>query len=311
MLSTMEMPGYRVRWFLVGILLCSVFAVVGRAVYETERLALLNLEEQFRSRVDVAEPFLRSYVENLLKRERDIAERELSADTIPAATFDTVVRAFGFEAAVVTDSKSTLLHVYPAKPQALGTYVGGRYAHLRNALVDGAAISSVVPSAAIGAPIVGFAVRYGTASGTRVFSGAYDVRMMPLHVYMSNLLAFRSASADLIDANGAIVASNRRGDVRSRELQDVDPSLVAALRATAGYGTYDGKIGSRIFVKRAVTSTPWRLVLAVDEQELHAPLGGKRRWLHWGLFAGWFAATLATALLWRRLYGTPPSLEAR
>jgi hypothetical protein len=307
----MEMPGHRIRWVLVGILLCSLFAVVGRTVYETERFAQHNLQEQFRSHVDVAEPFLRSYVENLLKRERDIAERELSADPIPAPAFDTVVRAFGFEAAVLTDAASKLLHVYPAKPQALGTYVGGRYAHLRNALVDGAAVSSVVPSAAIGAPIVGFAVRYRTASGTRVFSGAYDVRMMPLHAYMSNLLAFRGASVDLIDADGAIVSSNRRADVRSRELQKVDPSLVAALRAATGHGTYDGKLGSRIFVQRAVTSTPWRLVLAVDEQELYAPLGGKRRWLYWGLFAAWCATTLVTTQLLRRLYGTPPSLEAR
>jgi diguanylate cyclase (GGDEF)-like protein len=294
-------------WAVAGVLLCTLFALGARTVQESERSAQLNLKERFRIRVDIAEPFVRSYVQEILDRERMMAESELSTAPISATAFDAVVHAAGFMAAVVVDSSGKLLQVYPAAPHLIGTDVAVRYAHLRDALANGSAVSAVVHSAAVGAPIVGFAARYASAGGPRVFSGAYDVRMTPLNVYMSNVLAIRGARSDLVDGNGTFVASNRRADRPKSILAQADPLLAAAL--SSGADEYTGEHGRMIFVARAVTGTPWRMIFSVEASALFAPLAGKR-WVSWTLFSGFCVTTLIAAFLLLRLIESRAELRA-
>lgn len=96
----------------------------------------------------------------------------------------------GVTAAVLLDHEGRVLQVLPAKPALIGQDIAGsgKYPHLASAVAGHAAVSNVVPSAARGLPVVGFAEPFATASGRRVFSGAYDVSKTPLGAYLSRLI---------------------------------------------------------------------------------------------------------------------------
>lgn len=294
------MPHRAFSWAVAGVLLCVLFAVVALAVYQTERNDRQNLRDQLQLRADIAETFLRTYVTELLARERSMAEEQLSAQEIPEATFDSVIRAFGFEAAVVLDPSGKLIQVYPAKPELRGSEMLSHYVHLRGALATGTAVSDVVPSAAKSAPIIGFATRYDSANGPRIFSGAFDVRATPLSAYMKNVLELSGGNVDLIDARGIIVSSSRSLTPLISSLDSIDPLLSQALKAD-GPAEYDTARGRKLFAERKVAGTPWRLIISVEQKTLFAPLAGHRRWLPWALFGGFCMASVLAAYLLMRL----------
>lgn len=289
------------------LMLCAIFGGLASVVYDSEQRSRQELEQRFRMRVEIAEPFLRAYVGDLLERERVIGEQLLNAPVVSPAMFNTVVHTFGFEAAVLLDGDGKLLLVAPPNPSLLGKQIADRYLHLRSALTNGTAVSAVVLSAAIGAPIVGFAARYETPSGPRVFSGAYDIATTPLHTYMMNLLVIRSANAYLADPTGVVVASNRTIRFRGATLERIDDALAHATRE-GGTGVYESDGEHKLFVVKAVEGTPWRLIFTVAHKDLFAQLGN-RRWIDWCLFAAFCAAALGAAFLLLRLIDSRRALR--
>jgi len=294
------MPRRGFSWAVAGVLLCVLFAIVALAVYQLERSERSNLEEQFRLRADVAEAFLQTYIREIFERERKMAARQLSDPQISEETFNAAMRTMGFEAAVLLDGSGKLIQVYPSSPELPGTELAPQYAHLRAAQTHGAAVSVVVRSAAQSAPVVAFATRYETATGPRVFSGAFDVRTTPLRAYMASLLALDGAQADLVDTAGTIVASSRMPTASATALASIDPPLSRALHAGQG-SEYTTAHGRKLFFARTVTGTPWRLIISVEQHTLFASLGGLRRWMPWALFSGFCAASIVAAYLLIRL----------
>lgn len=288
------------RAWAIALALFGFLALAARTIAQTENAARHNLRERFRIRVDIGETFLRSYVQEILERERTTAELELSDAEVSAAAFNAVVHASGFKAAVVMDAAGKLVHIYPATPDLQGSDVASRYAHLREALKNGAAVSEVVGSAAGGTPIVAFAARYESAAGPRVFSGAYDVRATPLSAYMADLLGMTDANADLIDGSGLIVASSRRLPPFATPLASTDPKLSNALR-NVRTGEYPGEHGPNTFFMRNVSGTPWKLIISAEQSAIYAPLSGSRQALHWLLFSGFCVAAFVAVFLLLRL----------
>jgi diguanylate cyclase (GGDEF)-like protein len=127
---------------------------------------------------------------------------------------------------------------------------------------------------------------------------------------MTNLVPIGGASADLVDANGTLVASNRPRESSMRVLASVDPRLARAV-STSGDGVYRGARGAMHFVATNVRGTPWRLIAAVEESALYAPIGGGRRQVYWWLFAAFCAATSSLALLLMRLIESRGDLRSR
>jgi len=270
------------------------------------------LDERFRARVEVAAPFLQSYVQDIIDRERRIAERRLAQQDITQADVDAVVDAFDFDAAVVLDASGRLVRVFPARTDILGSDLSPHYDHLRRALAEGSGVSVVVASAARAEAVVGFAVRYGTPSGNRVFSGAFDISQTPLRAYLTNLLlaaAVQRGSAELIDVDGWIVASGRWSGTARTNLAAIDRPLSEAI-STAQSGNYQGPRGTARFVVKAVEGTPWRLVVAIDSDVLYASVSGPRRWTPWLLYGGFTAAVCLTAFLVLRLIESRAELRA-
>lgn len=304
----MSVPTDRVRpavprWAIVAAsaLLLLMLAGVGGLVHQAQERAAAAVESRFRLRAEIAERFLRAYVEDILRRERAIAEAELHEPVLREQDFVRVVQAFGFEAAVLLDGAGRLELVYPPQPAIIGKELASSYVHLQRALVEGSYVSSVVPSAALGVPVVAFATRYATPHGPRVISGAYDAAHTPLRAYISNLTPVHTSTIDLIDAEGAFVTSSRSARDHGQRLADVDPRLARAIRADMN-GEYVGERGPRLFTTQPIKGTSWKLVAAVDVDALYGPARGRSNWIDWLLYSA-FCLALSTAayLFWRLL----------
>jgi diguanylate cyclase (GGDEF)-like protein len=287
-------------WRLRALAAAGLVAAVGwlaSSVHRAEQDARRGVMERFRARIEMASSFLHAYADDLLARERQVAQSRLAGARPSQFGFDTVVEAFGFEAAVVIDEEGKLALVHPARKDIVGEDFASRYAHLRDALAQGSAISAVVPSAAKGAPVVAFATRYRIGSRWRVFSGAYDVSRTPLQGYLDNLTSLPGTVAELIDPAGIIVSSSRGARPAQTPLEQVDPLLASAVKH-ARMGSYAGTHGPRRFVAQPVEGTPWQLVVSADEAAIFTSVGSARQWL---LFAALTLALLAATVLTVRL----------
>jgi diguanylate cyclase (GGDEF)-like protein/PAS domain S-box-containing protein len=109
--------------------------------------------------------------------------------------------------------------------------------------------------------------------------------------------SIRPSSVDLLDPDRAVVASSRGASTRG-----FPPVGRAAAKARDRRVT----VGSNAFrvAARPVAGTPWRLVVAVPEARLYAPLSSAGRWLAWGGLGLFVFASLAVAILIGRLLTT-------
>ncbi|HEX7709218.1 MAG TPA: sensor domain-containing diguanylate cyclase [Thermoanaerobaculia bacterium] len=275
-----------------GAAVALAIGIAFAALHTGESRAREQLEQRFQGRVEIAVPFIRAYVMDILERERLVAEERFTAKKSPRSDFDSIVSALGLEAAVIVSGRGTLVMVHPHREELVGHDIAAEYEHLRTALERGSAVSNVVGSAAAGTPIVAFASRYRhDANEWRVFSGAFNVGKSPLGPFLRNLVPIRGTSSDLIDETGNIVASARWSGPGGISLTTLDPALASAV-AGAQSGSYRDGANERVFVVSTVADTPWRLVASVDEQALYAPISGTPKALAWLLLVAFSAISI-------------------
>jgi signal transduction histidine kinase len=263
---------------------------VARAQADSRRA----LEERFNLRGALAASFGRSYASSLIAAERRQAEARLTGRHVDAEAFASVVEAFDFEAAVLLDSKGRVIHVWPRAPRLIGTPLTAKYAHLRAAVAGRVGISSVVPSAARQMPIVAFATPFRSPYGRRVFSGAFSVARTPLADYLRNALPIGGSQLYVIDDRGTIVGA--ASGTGAATLVERDRRLAAAV-VRQQRGSYEGRAGKWYFTSARVAGTPWRVVAAVPEDELLAPVRGASAHLPWLLFVAFALATIGLLAL--------------
>ncbi len=229
------------------------------------------IEQRTKLRTAIGAQFVQSYVDDLFQRERSQATQALSGDVVSDADFKQAVDSLGFPAAVLLDADGKALEVYPPNSAVVGYDLASQYAHLRAALRGNRAISTVVPSAATGLPIVAFALPFDTPSGRRVFSGGFDLSSTPLTSFLRNATSIEPNRSLIVDDTGAVVATTAAGAPRA--LTDLDGSLAGALRrGGSGFFREDG--ARWFFVTQPVKGTPWRLTLAVPTAGLYSPIAG-------------------------------------
>lgn len=239
-----------------------------------ERGGRETLAQRFQLRVQLVADFVTSYVADLIERERVQAEAFLTEPTVDERDFFRSVNAFGYPAAVLLDSRGRALHVAPRDTTITGRQLADLYPHLRTATFEGQpAVSPVVPSAARGEPVVGFAVPFDTPSGRRVFSGAVEIARSPLGVYLSSAISMSGVKLHLIDASGVIVASNHEHAGSLPTLAVNEPRLTGAL-AERSSGQYLEQDGRWQYASHTIPGTPWRLSASVAEEVLYAPVAG-------------------------------------
>ena len=257
-------------------------AVVGAEAH-SQQAGRRELEERFSLRATVGGRFVQSYVEDLFRREREQASALLAGADPTEDQFELVAAALGYPAAVLLDSQGRVLQAVPAPvppaPTLIGQDLSAKYDHLRRAVAGQPAISTVVPSAALGVPIVAFAMPFDSPAGRRVFSGGLDISTTPLASFLDNAAPIRPYRAYLVDSSNALVARTTNAASTALALDAQDPQLAAALRASES-GTVDFG-GSRAFYTSApVGGTSWRLVLVTPHSVLYAPMdsGSKTSW---------------------------------
>ena len=111
------------------------------------------------------------YVRDILAPERRQATTWLAACTTAPRSLLRASDAIGVSATARLERDGRVLQVLPAKPALLGQIITGKYQHLAATVAGRGTVSNVVPSAARGVLVVGFAERFSTISGRRVFSG--------------------------------------------------------------------------------------------------------------------------------------------
>jgi signal transduction histidine kinase len=264
----------RVSWRLavVPLIVWLLLVTVGTGVLlwqqENSRQAVAG---RFDGGVRSLGDFMSSVGAEQLLRERIQAETWLTGTTVAARDFDLVVSGFGFPSAVLLDSSGRVIRNYPAEPSLIGQDLAGRYPHLRAAVDGRPTVSSVIPNAARGLPVVAFATPLDTPSGRRVFSGAIPVRASPLAPYLTSALALTDADVQLTDGSGKIVAATESFNSAEPTLADEDGPLAAALSEHAeGRYRVDGKWWRYSSVE--IAGTPWRGSASVRESELYSSL---------------------------------------
>ncbi len=246
----------------------AVGALVG--IQKTEASARQGLDQRSALRAAVGSKFVASYVDELFRREGGQAAELLTSETVTDTQFSEAVRNMNFPAAVLLDEQGRALQVYPPKPDLLGADLSAKYEHLRAAVNGHPAISTVVPSAALGIPVVAFALPFDTPSGRRVFSGGFDLSTTPLASFLRNATPIQPNVVLLVDQQGGVVASGKTGALRTT-LSEVDPGLANAW-ANARHGTYSADGRRFHYTSHAVEGTTWRLIISVPTKALYAPL---------------------------------------
>lgn len=246
----------------------------------SQATARREVAQRLEARTASGAEFASLYVRDILSRERRLAMIGLAAGRTTPQSLARASDAVGVSAAILLDRNGRVLQILPAKPALLGKVVTGKYHHLAAAVAGRAAVSNVVPSAALGLPVVAFATPFATASGRRVFSGAFNVSATPLGAYVSHMILTPGRRVYLVDATGSVIASSRALPPGAHTLGQLDGQL-ARLTRTHSTGAYPSARGSQSFVSVAVSGTPWRIVVSVPESQLYQSVNGSNRWLAW------------------------------
>jgi len=275
-----------VRAIALAVWLSFVFAAVA-AVGQVQRSGRRELNDRLTLRANVGARFVQGYVEDVFRQQRRQVTTFLSDAEPTEEQFRWVTESLGYPAAVLIDAQGRALQVAPPAPARIGQDLTTTYEHLRLAVSGQEAISTVVPSAALGVPIVAFAVPFDTPAGRRVFSGGFDASSTPLASFLTGAVPITPNQTYLVDATSGVIASNLGHTPAALTLDGKDPALARAL-ASAPSGMVSGAGGTRYFTSSPVPGTTWRIILAAPIAKLHAPVNGPRSvalWLMVGALA--------------------------
>ncbi len=104
--------------------LLTILGALGLVLAQSDESAFRNQDERMVNRVEVASGFVRSYVSDILNRERAQAEALLPERGVRG--FDGIVASFGFHAAVQLDGRGKLIAVWPHKRSLVGSDFAGQ-----------------------------------------------------------------------------------------------------------------------------------------------------------------------------------------
>jgi len=258
----------------------------GLLILDGQSAATRALDERFLTRATLTAGFTRDYVYDVAARERARAEQLLSGPEVDQATFEQVVRSFGFQAAVLLDEGGEVLHVWPRQPDLIGRDLAKEQPHLNAAIHGSVAISELVPSSGPGFSFTAIATPYGGPAGRRVLSGAFSLSETPLAAYFSNLVSLGGGESYLVDNSGNLLTS----EYGARELP---PELGSPRDGIAHISSG----GERLTVATvAVDGAPWRVVLTVPSAEWYGTAAGFR-WAPWALLAALAMAGVLVLML--------------
>jgi diguanylate cyclase (GGDEF)-like protein len=275
------------RWFgrvLVALMSVSLIAGAALFLHSSQAAARKGVDARFASRAALSAKFIGTYATELTSREELIATSTLDGPD-PAQAFAANIAAFGFEDGVLLDSSGRALALWPATPGLIGQQYGAQFAPLQRALLGYEVVSDVEQTGPGQPAVVGFAVPFNTASGRRVFSGAYLISSTPLASFLNDSTTLKGAQLYLTDSTGVVFATNNAQPLTPQTLTQLNPALGRAATKTTN-GTYVFGSTPYTYVKTAIPGTPWSYVIAAPTSGVYVTLNGSNYWLPWLILAG-------------------------
>jgi diguanylate cyclase (GGDEF)-like protein len=263
---------------MVAVLgIVSVFGLVLARAQDDARLAI---RDRFQTRLDLTTRFTTAYNADVVEREASVAARRLGGSAPTADEFKDVMEDFGFATGVLLDSSGRLMQSYPDDPSLLNADMTAGHAYLARALSGIPSVSNVVLTGVDQIPVVGYAMPFQTPFGRRVVSGAFDVSTTPLSDHMQNALPYEGGEVYLVDATGALVASNVPLAHFLRTFDSADHGLAAAA-AQSPSGRYLRDGVWRWFTTSPVSGSSLLMVASAPESVMYLPVEGTSEWLPW------------------------------
>jgi diguanylate cyclase (GGDEF)-like protein len=290
------------RWFarlIVAVISVSLIGGAAFALHSSQAATRRGVDARYTSRASLAAKFIGTYATELTTREELIASSTLGGPD-PAGAFAANIAAFGFQDGVLLDSSGRALALWPVTPALIGTQYGAQFAPLQRALL-GYDVVSDVEQAGPGQPaVVGFAIPFNTASGRRVFSGAYLISSTPLASFLNDSTTLQGAQLYLTDSTGVVFATNNAQPSTSQSLTQLNPALGRAATKTSN-GTFLFGSTPYTYVKTAIPGTPWSYVIAAPTSDVYVSVNGSAHWLPWVILAGLSLLIVIAAWLTIRL----------
>jgi diguanylate cyclase (GGDEF)-like protein len=252
---------------VAGWLAVIVVAAWGLAAsQDSSRQAMLT---RLQARTEYAASFISIYARDLLVRERSAARSWLTAPGVGPDTVGRAASALGLRDAILLDGEGRSI----ATASGSSGSIDARLAAESHGVAGGGTASRIWLERSGRSPAIGFAVRYTTAAGPRVFAGETVIAGTVVPSVLGNMLSTPGWRADLVDPDGSTLVAGRPGGAHDRQ----------------------------VHFSAAVAGTPWRIVISDSQNELYGVLNGTDRWLAWVALAGLAAAGLALFVLVARL----------
>jgi len=267
----------RPRWRLgrLGVALIvawlAVMGMAGWVLAGSQARSRRAVASRLEARTRYAATFVSIYARDLLARERSTARSWLATRHVSGQTLERARTGLGLSDAVLLDARGHPVARLPRGAKPIDARLTGRYAAFAGS--GDRAVSRISLVEVADAPVISFAVRYPSASGARVFSGAYAMADTVLPTVLDNVLSTRGWQAYLVDPAGARLAA---GPAAGATQDQADFSAV-------------------------VKGTPWRIVVKDPPSQLYGFLNGPGRWVAWLALAGLAMAGLAIIVLITRL----------
>jgi hypothetical protein len=152
-----------------------------------------------------------------------------------------------------------------------------------------------------------WAIPFRTSSGRRVYLSAIPLKNLGgfLAGFLSRVPNFADARSEVVDARGVVLGGSDLKEPLGRPLGD--RALLEAMRK-AKRGSYDD---GRYFASSPIAGSPWRVVIATNQDDLYASVNGSRRTVPWLLFAAFALAALVGLFLLRRAATAAAELQRK
>ena len=263
---------------MVAVLgLVSVFGLVLARAQDDARVAI---RDRFQTRLDLTTRFTTAYNDDVVEREASVAARRLGGSAPTDDEFENVMKDFGFATGVLLDSSGRVLQSYPPDPSLLNADLAASHAYLARAVDGTPSVSNVVLTGIDQIPVVAYAVPFQTQFGRRVVSGAFDISTTPLSDHIKGALPYEGGEVYLVDAAGALVASNVPLARFLRTFDAADHGLAAASAlSTSGRYLRDGVW--RWFTTSPVSGSSLVMVASAPESVMYYAVEGTSEWLPW------------------------------
>jgi diguanylate cyclase (GGDEF)-like protein len=275
--------GRRLRGLiLAAIALTLLLGTLATTIVRARDESRSHLVSNFKLRGQSTATLVATYLSQQAVRQKESAERFLSAPSVAPHEFEVLARAFGGSAAALLDSQGRILNTVPLNSALRGSQLAARYNHLALAEHGQVSISNVVSSSALPEPVSAIAVPFQTPQGRRVFSVAYGVGSAQLDVFVDHAITYPQHEILLLDGAGSVLAASP--DSKGATAGQADPALARAADHASG-GEVPNARTATTFTSATVPGTHWRVLMAVPNSKLYSTIGGLSSIIPWAVFA--------------------------